>query len=110
MTGKISEFDAQKEWVRGDVVIEVHGIAGVDEEIAGGVFDKDATAGHGEGVVGEGAAGFDPAGGQALEWVDRGRHTSVWRSSRERIAVEVEDVSANDKEESENQEEDGGAT
>src|ERR1700730_2852774 len=87
--GKILECCTHNKRVGRDFVIEVHGIAGVDEEIAGGMLDEDTAGGHGEGVVGEGAAGFDPAGGEALEWVDGGRYARVWRSGGQRLSMEV---------------------
>src|SRR5713101_8008325 len=40
-TCQILELEAQKERVTGDFVIEVHGVTGVDEEIAGGMLDED---------------------------------------------------------------------
>src|SRR4029077_1071173 len=66
LTGQIFELDAQKEGISTDFVVEMRGIAGVDEEITGGMLDENASGSHGEGIAGESAAGFDPAGGEAL--------------------------------------------
>lgn len=110
MAGDILGYDAEKERVGGDFVIEVHGIAGVDEQIAGGMLDEDAAGGHGEGVAGEGAAGFDPAGGEALEGIDGGSYAGVRWSGRQGFAMEVQKIGADGEEESENHEEGSGAT
>src|SRR5260221_14416846 len=88
----------------------MHGIAGVDEEIAGGMLDENASGGHGEGKAGEGAASFNPAGGEALERVDRGRHAGVRRSSGQRVAVEIKEVGAYAKENGQEHKQDCGAT
>ena len=110
LAGEIFGHDAGKERVGGDFVIEVHGVAGVDEEIAGGMLDEDAAGGHGERVAGEGAAGFDPAGGEALEGIDGGGYAGVRWSGGQGLAMEVEKIGADREEESENHKQDGGAT
>ena len=110
LAGEIFGHDAGKERVGGDFVIEVHGVAGVDEEIAGGMLDEDAAGGHGERVAGEGAAGFDPAGGEALEGIDGGGYAGVRWSGGQGLAMEVQKIGADAEDDSKNHKQDGGAT
>src|SRR5258708_36625119 len=74
------------------------------------MLDEDAAAGHSERKAGEGAAGFDPAGGEALERVNRGRYASVLRSGGQSGAVEIKEVGAHASEKGPKNEKEYGAT
>src|SRR5260370_30740694 len=71
---------------------------------------ENTSGGHGEGIAGEGAAGFNPAGGEALERVDCRRYANVRRSSGQRVAVEVKEVDADANQNGQKDEQDYGAT
>jgi len=108
--GEIFELGANEERVGGDFFIEVHGIAGVDEQVAAGMLDEDAAGGGSEGIAGEGAGGFDPASGEVFQRSDGGSNANVRGSGGKRVSVEIDNVGGDASEKGEKYEQESGAT
>ena len=110
LAGKIFEFEAQRKRVIRDLIVEMRGIAGIDEQVAGGMLDENASGGHGEGIAREGAASFDPAGTEIFQGRDGGSDAGMRWSSGQGVSMEIENVGANAGKDSEENEQDSGAT
>src|SRR5215472_4681748 len=89
------EFQAQPKWIVADVLLEMTGIAGVDQQIAGGMPDQDGPRGHADGKTAERFSRFDPAGRKTRQQPrDGGSDARMRRRRRKRRAVVIEYVEA----------------
>src|SRR5882762_4117602 len=88
----------------------MHGVAGVDQQVAGGMLDEDASGGHREGIACEGAAGFDPASGEIFQRSDARRYAGMRWSGGKRVSMEIQDIGADADENGQEHEQDCGAT
>ena len=86
------QFPTQPERVDANLLAEMARVAGVDQQVACGVFHQDASGGHADGEAAERFTGFDPAGRQAGQPGNGGNGAAMRWRRRKRSAAEVEQI------------------